>query len=169
MNYFITILLIFYTTSCENKSKATSKVKTNGPASLLVSINTLIQEKKYEDIKKHIYDINLYPNIPLSKIIIEEIKKERKEYTGDFSFSREALEILIEKYSNEFTSKFESPTLLHFKKQDPFLNEIDQSDFFLLNINSKTRILVVKHKAEYKLLFWEGLNHLIQGKNRAGD
>lgn len=163
---FMLLMLIFigFNTSCQRASPVNTN--TDSPKGLLVCILELAKMGKYDDMKDLLYPGEAFPGITTQDAIIQVMKENRGlEYTGDFSYSNEALEIIIQGYSEKFTSKIDGFWLKSAEEGGLVDNNLmkltggDPKKFKIFDYHN-VHIVLVNIDGSYKLLFWEGMNHI---------
>ena len=163
MKALLSILLVFQlscgernTSIQDSKRPKKNLEKVESPEDLLRQILSASKQKKYNEIEKLIYPLK---NDTWVKAILHNIKKADVNETGDGSYSDKALELIIKKYLN-FSSQFDMEFLDSFYEIDPKLKNIPVSNFKVLK-EKDFLIITMMDNNGYRLLFWEGMNHLI--------
>ena len=161
------LLMLFLSASI---SMAQRRAKT--PIKLLKIIYKLAEAKKYNKLKKFLYDGKItdgsseMENKSVSDMILYGIKNQKKR--GDFSYNAQGLKLLIDKYSDKLVPI--PPKLLEelFKQGRDFAQFSDlkaiadkrPQDIYIFDYK-RVHILMAKINKGYKLVFWERLENLI--------
>ena len=154
----------FVFTLCRHKLNVSELIDT--PSKLLEKIYLLASQKRYDDLRSYIYPF-IRGEFNVQDFIIKGVKENKK--TGDFAYSNLALKEIVEKY----LYKIQPLESKHVKELflsrdnfglDPLLKQIALSkpnDIMMFDYKG-VHTLIVKIDGEYKLLFWERMNRILQ-------
>lgn len=136
------------------------------PVKLLVHIRALARAKRYEAIAPLIWKMSI-DNKRLTAAIIKGIRTHKRR--GDFAYSDRALSEIIEKHHprigklpDKLRKRFEKTFGRHDKVLARLLEK--KPGAFRLFDYRGAHIIFVRHGGSYRLLFWEGLNRVLQGR-----
>jgi len=159
--------LLLLTTACQT-SRSPRSAKLDTPEKFLRRFLDLARQGDYDALKTLIYPTPLSPEMTMREAVIQVMKENRPlTYTGDFSYSDRALENILNSHLHRFTS---NAPLFWLKTSDEggVLDEHlarktgrDPTRFRLFS-HSGCNILLVDLEGELSLLFWEGMNHLLE-------
>ena len=155
-------LLTFLVSTCA-VNKVRNKVDT--PDILLQKIYNLSSKKKYDELKECIYPFQAR-GINLQEEIINGIKGETKN--PDFEYSDEALALIISEHLERIKPIDDELLQKIFIDgeygKDEKLNSIAKNNPENIKIfdYKGVHILMAKIDSEYKLLFWEDLNYILE-------
>jgi len=161
-------LLLAFAAGCASSDVHESDIPpATTSAGLLRTILQLSDDGDYETLRHYIYPVPVTDTTTLRDTIITFMKESNKTYVGDFSYSDEALEIVIDEHLGEITASPGEPwigMLTTGELSVPPLRKIalETPEHILLLEHNGVRILMVKIIGEYQLLFWQGLNLLLQ-------
>ena len=163
-------LLILTLASCspERHADLTSEItvaRARTPEDLLAGIQQSAKAKDWEAVKRHIYPVKLsgLGEGGMQEALLSYIKEADRNHAGDGSYSEEALALLIQQCRGKFVSSPEAHWLDDFRN-DPALAKLPAEKFALLQLPGNVNVLAVDAGDGYKLLFWEGMNHLLEKK-----
>ena len=127
------------------------------------TILKLSKAKEYEKLKSYLVPVHV-GEMKLEEIVLQEIRQNDENSSGDFAYSDLGLEMVLQKHGNAFQAelgdfwKKELGTLI---KHSPDLKEVAWDQYQLLDKDT-IHIVVVKIGESYKLLFWENVNQLLK-------
>ncbi len=152
------MILILSLAGCQKASNAATHART--PEELLTGLLQSAKAKDWKSVETHIYPLNL-DGISMKDALLAYMKEADRSHTGDGSFSEEALALLIQRSRGGFVSP-PSPNWLRDYRGDPTLAKLPSERFALLELAGNVNVLVVNTGEGYRLLFWEGMNHLLK-------
>ena len=140
------------------------------PKDLLVRILELSRKKNYVSLKDCIYPLEIGTDgmvVSSRDAAIMYIREADKRHTGDFSFSDEALELVVRQYADNFIVAPTDDGMNEFYKWDNVLSSLPKKSFALLRLRATVDIVVVNTGDGFRLLFWEGMNKLLEDNIRS--
>ncbi len=145
--------------------------KADTPEKALRAIYTHALAEDYEGVNLHVYQHKFPESAKPAKysqgaVVHSMQEKQPTTHTGDFSYSHAAMKILLDQHMDKFTTKVPSNHLRSVKEWgllDAFLMEKTggKPEHFQMLDHLGVHILMVRLDGEYKLVFWEGLNNLL--------
>ncbi len=106
------------------------------------------------------------PGFPLRAALIRSIQQGDREQNGDFSYSDEAMRRLLMRSPLKWKTPSKE-SLKEFREFAP-LAMLDRSSFLRHRSGSVNIIIVKAEKEGWRLLFWEGLNTLLETDDSGG-
>lgn len=165
------VLSLLILGACGGNHNVTIKEgRIDSPEKLLRAILNRSRTGDYEGMRELAYPalVPAYRGLTVQDVFIQAMKEKKgKSRTGDFSYSDEALELILREHLGKFTSNI-SPLWLEELKEDGLLDQRliekakEDSQLFKTLDYKGVHIFLVKLDGEYKLLFWEGMNLLFE-------
>jgi hypothetical protein len=140
----------------------------SSPRELIETILACSRSKDYEALRPRICAIPLGPLGVLTRdVVVQHIMKQDKEKVDDFSYSDEAVEVLLKRHMDGFTSKVPDAWMKDMTDGELSTPEIrklalDRPGAFRVFDREGVFILLAEVEGRYKLVFWTGLNRLLK-------
>ena len=138
------------------------------PELLMRAILDCAMRHDYDGVRGCVYPTPAYVKGMTSQDCVVELMKHDRgpDYTGDFSYSDQALQRIIDQHLHRFVP-LTSDKAASWLRADSIGDELltktggDPGRFRLFDYKG-CHILVVELEGCFKLVFWEGMNHLLK-------
>lgn len=164
----VVLLLLFG--SCQSGAQVDSP-EVDTPEKLLRAILDHSMRRDYDGVRQHIYSVRMFGGTTTQDAAVYWMKQARADHTGDWSYSDDALRTVVGSHMQRWMPcnrpSLLRPTTMGGLLDDELMRTTDgDPDCFPLLDHERCHILLVELDGQYKLLFWEGMNHLLTDEQR---
>lgn len=161
-----------------SSSMAMAQRRAKTPLKLLQIVYKLTEAKKYDKLKRFLYDGKVAEGDPdmngksMEDLILKGIQSQRKR--GDFAYSAQGLKLIIDKHSDRLIPIPQKLRKRLFEGNREFAQFADlkliaeqrPQDIYIFDYKG-VHILMAKINRSFQLVFWEGLGNIIRDDHKS--